>query len=55
MPDLSASEYQLARFLIERGLGAIYVVAFVVALRQFPPLNGERGLQPAPRHAVCLG
>jgi hypothetical protein len=49
MPDLSASEYELARFLIERGLGAIYVVAFVVALRQFPPLNGENGLQPAPR------
>ena len=49
MLDLSAPEYLLARFLIERGLGAIYVVAFAVALRQFPPLSGEKGLQPAPR------
>jgi len=49
MLDLSAPEYQLARLLIERGLGAVYVIAFVVALRQFPPLNGAGGLQPAPR------
>lgn len=49
MPELSAPDYQLARFLIERGLAAIYVVAFVVAARQFPALCGERGLQPATR------
>ncbi len=47
MPDLSAPDYLVARFLIERGLAAIYVVAFVVALRQFPALCGERGLEPA--------
>ena len=44
-----APDYQIARFLIERGLGAIYFIAFVVALRQFPALCGERGLEPAPR------
>ncbi len=49
MPDLSAPDQQLARFVIERGLGIIYLIAFVVAARQFPPLLGERGLLPAPR------
>ena len=49
MPDLSAPDSQLARFLLERGLGLIYLVAFVVAARQFAPLLGERGLEPAPR------
>jgi hypothetical protein len=44
----AASDYELARLLIQRGLGALYLVAFVVALRQFPPLLGERGLLPAP-------
>ena len=34
---------------IERGLAALYLVAFVVAWRQFPALCGERGLEPAPR------
>jgi uncharacterized membrane protein YhdT len=47
MPDLSAPDYEIARFLIERGLAAIYLIAFVVALRQFPALCGERGLEPA--------
>ena len=42
-------DYQIARFLIERGLGAIYFIAFVVAALQFPALAGERGLEPAPR------
>jgi hypothetical protein len=50
VPELSAPDYQLARFLIERGLAAIYLVAFVVAARQFPALCGERGLQPATRY-----
>ena len=47
MPDLAAADYSVARFLIERGLGALYLVAFVVAARQFPALCGERGLEPA--------
>jgi lipase maturation factor len=49
MPELAAPDYQVARFLLERGLAAIYLVAFVVAWRQFPALCGERGLEPAPR------
>jgi len=47
MPDLSAPDYVVARFLIERGLAAIYLIGFVVALRQFPALCGENGLEPA--------
>jgi hypothetical protein len=49
MPDLSAPDYQLARLAIERGLGAIYLIAFIVAATQFPALCGERGLEPATR------
>ncbi len=36
------------RFVLERALAAIYLVAFLVALNQFVPLAGERGLTPAP-------
>jgi hypothetical protein len=46
--DLIAGDYQIARFLIERGLGLLYLIAFVVAFVQFPALCGERGLEPAP-------
>ena len=49
MSTLAAPEYQLARLAVERGLGFLYLVAFLVALRQFPALCGERGLEPAPR------
>jgi len=38
-----------ARWLLQRGLGALYLVAFVCALNQFPALLGERGLLPVPR------
>jgi hypothetical protein len=49
MPDLAAPDYTIARFLIERGLALIYLSAFVVAIRQFPVLAGERGLTPCTR------
>jgi hypothetical protein len=49
MVDLGSPDYELARFAIERGLAAIYLIAFVVAIQQFPALCGERGLEPAPR------
>jgi hypothetical protein len=43
---LTAPDYTLSRMLIERGLAAIYLFAFVVVLRQFPALLGQRGLLP---------
>jgi len=46
MPELGAPDYVVARFLLERGIAAIYVIAFVVALRQFPALCGDHGLEP---------
>jgi hypothetical protein len=49
MDWFSAPDYRIARLLIERGLALIYLIAFLVALNQFPALLGERGLLPAPR------
>src|ERR1700688_1635790 len=47
---LSASDarptYWLTRFLILRLLGAIYAVAFLVAINQVVPLIGANGLLP---------
>ncbi len=40
--------YWLTRLLLERGIGVICLVAFVVALNQFKPLLGENGLLPVP-------
>src|ERR1051326_7202404 len=39
----------LVRLLFQRFLAAIYVIAFIVVLRQFKPLLGERGLLPVPQ------
>ena len=48
MDWFSAPDYRLARFALERGLGLVYLIAFLVALNQFPALLGEHGLLPAP-------
>ncbi|MDY6997614.1 MAG: lipase maturation factor family protein [Actinomycetota bacterium] len=45
----SAPEYWLAREVVQRGVGAIYLVAFVAAARQFRALIGEQGMLPVPR------
>ena len=44
----SVKGYWLSRALFQRGLGLTYLIAFVVALNQFRPLLGERGLLPVP-------
>jgi len=41
--------YWLSRWLFERCLAVIFLIAFVVTLNQFVPLVGERGLLPAVR------
>src|SRR2546430_2802160 len=48
MDWLQASDYWLTRLVIERALGVIYCVAFLVALNQSRPLLGEKGLRPGP-------
>jgi hypothetical protein len=50
MEWFSAPDYQLARLIIERGLGLTYLAAFLVALNQFPALLGEHGLLPVRRY-----
>src|SRR5436190_2510550 len=42
----------LVRLLFQRGLAAIYLVAFISALNQFPALLGELGLLPV-RHFLA--
>lgn len=49
---LSANGYfgdvWLTRLLLQRGMAALYLVAFFSVVRQFKPLLGERGLLPVP-------
>ena len=54
MDWLRADDYWLARIVFQRGLALIYLVAFTVALRQFPALLGERGLLPVPHFVARL-
>jgi hypothetical protein len=42
------TSYWYSRFLFERGLALMYVIAFLVAVNQFVPLLGEHGLLPVP-------
>lgn len=50
MTWFGAPDFWVARFLVQRGLACIYLIAFVVALNQFRPLLGERGLLPVQRY-----
>jgi hypothetical protein len=38
----------IVRLIVQRSLAAIYLIAFLVVLRQFKPLLGEKGLEPVP-------
>jgi hypothetical protein len=48
MDWFSAPDYWLTRFAVQRALALVYLVAFLVAVNQFRPLLGERGLLPVP-------
>ncbi len=50
MDWLAEPGYRLSRLVFERGLAATYLVAFLVAVNQFRPLIGERGLTPIPAY-----
>src|ERR1700754_4851344 len=45
-PPATAPTYWLTRFAILRLLGAIYAIAFLVAINQIVPLIGSNGLLP---------
>ncbi|MDQ1607679.1 MAG: hypothetical protein QOE16_411, partial [Microbacteriaceae bacterium] len=49
MDWFQADDYELARQVLQRGTAAIYLIAFLSAVAQFPALLGEHGLLPAPR------
>ncbi|MCH6231086.1 lipase maturation factor family protein [Microbacterium sp. CFH 31415] len=48
MDGFAAVDFGVAREVLQRGIAAIYVVAFISTVNQFRPLLGERGLLPAP-------
>ncbi|MBO1267375.1 lipase maturation factor family protein [Arthrobacter cavernae] len=45
-----APEYGFARQVLQRGTAALYFIALLSTLNQFPALLGERGLLPVPRY-----
>jgi Lipase maturation factor len=50
-----ADGYSLSRWLFQRGLAAIYLVAFWSAASQFRALLGSNGLLPIPRFVARVG
>ena len=48
MDGFGAVDFEFARQVLQRGIAALYVVAFLSTLNQFRPLLGEHGLLPAP-------
>ncbi|MCP2046178.1 UNVERIFIED_ORG: hypothetical protein J3D58_000250 [Paenarthrobacter nicotinovorans] len=45
---LDAWDHEFSRQVMQRGTAALYAVAFLSTLNQFPALLGERGLLPVP-------
>lgn len=56
---LVAPGYEAARWVLQRGVGVIYLLAFLNVRNQFPALLGETGLLPVPeflaRHRDLVG
>lgn len=48
MSWFDAWDYEFARQVLQRGIAALYLVAFLSTVNQFPVLLGERGLLPVP-------
>jgi hypothetical protein len=46
MDWFASGDYDIAREILQRGTAALYLIAFVSALSQFPALLGENGLLP---------
>jgi len=49
MPDALPDRYWRSRWLFERALAALYLLAFLGTAMQFVPLLGEHGLEPVGR------
>ncbi|MBO0895845.1 lipase maturation factor family protein [Arthrobacter sunyaminii] len=50
MDLFNAEGYEFARLVLQRGIAAVYLIAFISAVNQFPALLGDHGLLPAPRY-----
>ncbi|MCR2812462.1 lipase maturation factor family protein [Microbacterium sp. zg.Y1090] len=48
MDGFAAVDFEAARQVLQRGIAALYIVAFLSTFHQFRALLGERGLLPAP-------
>lgn len=48
MDGFAGVDFEFARQVLQRGIAALYVVAFISTLNQFRALLGENGLLPAP-------
>ena len=48
MDGFAAVDFEFARQVLQRGIAALFFVAFLSSLNQFRPLLGENGLLPAP-------
>jgi hypothetical protein len=46
MDWFASGDYDIAREILQRGTAALYLIAFVSALAQFPALLGDKGLLP---------
>lgn len=50
MTWFAATDSEVARWVLQRGVAALFFVAFLSSLNQFPALLGENGLLPVPRY-----
>jgi hypothetical protein len=48
MDGFAAVDFELGRQVLQRGIAALYLIAFLSSLNQFRALLGERGLLPVP-------
>jgi hypothetical protein len=49
-----AGDYTIARIVLQRGIAAVFLIAFVSAALQLRPLLGEHGLLPIPRFVARM-
>ena len=54
MPDAVRDPYWRSRWLFERALAALYLLAFLGTAMQFVPLLGEHGLEPVGRWVASV-
>jgi hypothetical protein len=54
MDWLWSTDYGVARFLLQRGLAALYAIAFLNAFLEFPALLGDHGLEPTARFLAVM-